>query len=270
MKSNEPKFLKSSQYKNDKNLSARFGLYDFSYPKVDIYNEAIKALKLKGNEKILEVGCGNGQVLVNIYKGGHRGELTGTDISKGMYKETVAQCKQDHLPIKFKEVSADKLPFKDESFDVILAFFMIYHMPDINIALQEWKRVLKPNGKLLVTIGSKVNLVNRRKLTTSLEEKTKSHKKRFIDAISYETAPKFLKKYFKIESKRLLKYNLRIPDETRILKAIESTKEFFEPKPSKQLWQQCMNEIKEKIKQKIKAKGYFTDTAHRGFYICSK
>ena len=270
MKHNDTKFLKSSQYKNAKNLSARFALYDFSYPKINFYDEALKSLKLKGSEKILELGCGDGKVLVNLKKNGHTGSLVGSDLSKGMYSESVKICKKEKLPIEFIEASADKLPFEDNSFDVILAFFMIYHMPNIDLALKEWNRVLKPNGKLLVAIGSEKNLSNRKKLTVPMKEKAGVTKKRFIDSISFESGPKMLKKYFSIKKKKLLEYDLRIPDGSFIIDAIESTKEFYEPKVKESIWKSCMNDIKKKVQTEIKSKGYFHDVAKRGFYICEK
>ena len=268
MKHIDAKFLKSSQYKNAKKLSARFALYDYSYPKFNFYDEALKALKLKGSEKILEIGCGDGKVLVGLKKNGHIGPLVGSDLSKGMYSESVKICKKEKLSIGYIEASADKLPFEDGSFDVILAFFMIYHMPDIDLALKEWRRVLKPNGKLLVAIGSEKNLVNRKRLTEPMKEKTGVTKKRFIDSVSFESAPKMLKKYFLIKKKKLLEYNLRIPDGSLIIDAIESTKEFYEPKPKERIWKSCMSDIRDKVQNEINSKGYFHDVARRGFYIC--
>lgn len=270
MKHNNIRFLKNSQYKDTKNLSARFVLYDFSYPKVDLYEKAIKALKLNGSEDVLEVGCGDGKVLVNLEESGHRGSLVGTDVSKGMFKDSKGFCKINNIPIKFFEYSSDKLPFKDGSFDVVLSFFMIYHMPDIERALREWRRVLKTNGRLLIAIGSENNLKNRRRLTMQIKEKAGCSKKRFIDSISFESAPSFLNKYFNIKKTKLIKYNLRIPEESLIIKAIESTKQFFEPKPKEEVWKSCMDNIKKQIQKQIKSKGYFHDVAERGFYICER
>lgn len=268
MKHNNKAYLKKSQYKNAKNLSARFALYDFAYPEFNFYTESLKSLKLKGKEKILEVGCGDGKVLVNLKKKGHIGTMVGTDLSKGMFKDSQKICKKEKLLIDYVEASAEKLPFKDSSFDIILAYFMIYHMPDIDAALEEWKRILKPNGKLLVAIGSMKNLSNRKKLTLPMQEEFKITKKRFIDSISFESAPKILKKHFSIKAKKLVKYNLRIPDDTFIVDAIESTKEFYEPKVKDGIWKSCMNDIKKKVRSEINSKGYFHDIAMRGYYIC--
>lgn len=270
MKHTDSKFLKKGQYKNVKNLSTRFAIYDFSYPKINFYDEALKTLKFNGSEKILEVGCGDGKVLINLKQSGHKGVLIGSDLSKGMYIESVKICKKEKLPIEFIETSADRLPFEDNSFDIIFAFFMIYHLPDIDIALQEWKRVLKPKGKILITMGSKDNLPNRKKLTTLMKEKIGVSKKKFTESFSFESASKILEKYFSIKNKKLIEYDLRIPDSSFVINAIESTKEFYEPKVKESLWKSCMNNIEKKVNDEIKSKGYYHDIAKRGFYIVEK
>jgi ubiquinone/menaquinone biosynthesis C-methylase UbiE len=67
-------------------------------------------------------------------------------------KKNLANLK---LPIEFKIIDAEKIPYPDQSFDVILACHMLYHIPNINKALTEITRVIKPNGRFISTTVSR-------------------------------------------------------------------------------------------------------------------
>jgi len=115
-------FLASSQYESANKVQARWNLYEQTVPKVDLHQKGLAALSLKGQEDILDVGCGDGRMLKDLYLQGHKGRLVGVDISRGIFQPTEG--------VDFVEASADALPFPDNSFDVILSFFMLYHMPE--------------------------------------------------------------------------------------------------------------------------------------------
>jgi ubiquinone/menaquinone biosynthesis C-methylase UbiE len=101
--------------------------------------------------RILEVGCGSGilwqQNLERIPPGWR---LTLTDFSEGML-EQARQNLGKAGAFTFQVVDAQSIPFEDEQFDVVIANFMLYHVPDRPRALGEIRRVLKPGGQLYAT-----------------------------------------------------------------------------------------------------------------------
>jgi SAM-dependent methyltransferase len=71
--------------------------------------------------------------------------LTGLDASAGM----VARATEKHSGVAFVSGDAMALPFSESSFDVVTARHMLYHVPNVETALLEAKRVLKPGGRFL-------------------------------------------------------------------------------------------------------------------------
>jgi ubiquinone/menaquinone biosynthesis C-methylase UbiE len=93
------------------------------------------------NKDVLEVGCGTGLVLARIQ--GFARSAKGVDLSPGMLE----QAKVRGLDVR--EASATALPFADESFDVACSFKVLAHIPDVEGALSEMARVVRPGGHVL-------------------------------------------------------------------------------------------------------------------------
>lgn len=144
--------LKSDQYANEKNLAARIQLHSlFSTNPIDYPQWVFEHMlaDFPENAKILEVGCGNGQVWTQ-----NRGRIpvdwimTLTDLSDGMLNDSKRNLGDIPNNLTFKTANVQDLPFEDEAFDVVMAHFMLYHVPDRPKAIAELRRVLKPNGLL--------------------------------------------------------------------------------------------------------------------------
>lgn len=94
------------------------------------------------NKKILEIGCGTGIILNQTSK--FSKEAWGIDLSPEMVEVTKSKG------LNAKVSSATKLPFKDNSFDVVYSFKVLAHIPDIEQAICEIIRVTKPGGTLIL------------------------------------------------------------------------------------------------------------------------
>lgn len=94
------------------------------------------------NVRFLDVGCGTGSTLQAAELRGW--EPVGVDISGRVARLCRERGFEAHA------VDGRKLPFEDQSFDVLTAWSVIEHVPDIREALAEWRRVLKPGGVLAV------------------------------------------------------------------------------------------------------------------------
>lgn len=265
--------LSSSQYASADKLHARWDLYESAVPKIDIHQTGIDLLKLKGNEDVLEVGCGDGSILVNLRRKGHTGKLVGLEITDGMFRESVeAQEKENLKPaIKFIVGSADKLPFPDKSFDVVLAFFMLYHMPDIQKTLHEWKRVLKDDGKVLISTGSPLNKPKHKKFKKMVEALIgKTASPQFSSSFNLENAEEQLEGTFKIVNNFVYEGQIKIETAQPYLNAFNSIRDMYEPNPSDDDWERAENSVKAEVEKEIVQNGFFTDSVRRGFFICEK
>jgi ubiquinone/menaquinone biosynthesis C-methylase UbiE len=99
---------------------------------------------------VLEVGCGTGLILERV--AGFARRAVGIDLSPGM----LARARDRGLEVHEADCAA--LPFDDESFDVVYSFKVLSHVPDLDRALAEMTRVLRPGGHLVY------DLYNRRSI----------------------------------------------------------------------------------------------------------
>jgi len=119
--------------------------------------KAVKLADIKNGNAILDVACGTGEMLKNIIKLNPDGKNTGIDISPDMIVK--ARKKLDKITqnnFVLEEGNALNLNFKDNSFDILINNYMIDLMPLENFSkiASEFFRVLKPNGKIVVSTFS--------------------------------------------------------------------------------------------------------------------
>ncbi|HWD11677.1 MAG TPA: class I SAM-dependent methyltransferase [Solirubrobacteraceae bacterium] len=96
----------------------------------------------------LEIGAGTGYFSLNLLRAGLIGEATCTDISPGMLETLAANARALDLRVRTEPADAERLPFADESFDLVLGHAVLHHIPDLPRAFAEFQRVLAPGGTL--------------------------------------------------------------------------------------------------------------------------
>lgn len=108
--------------------------------------------------KVLDIATGRGAVLKEVsQKVGPQGHVIGIDISPQMIHET-SKALQSLSNIKLRCMDAEQLDFADKSFDLIFCGFGLFFFPNVLTALQEMRRVLKPQGKLWLSSWGEKNL----------------------------------------------------------------------------------------------------------------
>jgi phosphatidylethanolamine/phosphatidyl-N-methylethanolamine N-methyltransferase len=122
-------------------------------------DEAVRAALANGPE-ILEVGVGTGLSLGD-YPAGYR--VTGIDLSKPMLDRAAAKVRDQNLtPVTGLAVmDACRLGFRDASFDSVVGQYMITLVPDAEAALNEFARVLRPGGEIILVnhLGAEKGLI---------------------------------------------------------------------------------------------------------------
>ena len=136
------------QYRNSSNLVKRISIHDkYSTNNTGWYRWMFNKFKLSQNIKVLEIGCGNAMMWRrNISYIPENCEITLTDISEGMLNDAKDNLKEEAEKFKFKLVDANNIPFKDESFNIIIANHMLFYCRDRERVFSEIKRVLKTGG----------------------------------------------------------------------------------------------------------------------------
>ena len=129
--------------------------------KMRVRDRLLDAVGLRGDEKVLDVGCGRGLLLIGAAKRLTSGRATGVDIwsSEDLAKNSAdaarANAKAEGVAdrVKVDDGDARKLPFANESFDVVLSSLAIHNIEEQDereTAIAEMARVLKPGGRLAV------------------------------------------------------------------------------------------------------------------------
>jgi len=157
MRERDSEYLLSEQYRTGSNLQARYGLYErFSAHPQALARWIFDQLDLSPTARVLELGCGNGLLWkVNASRVPRRWRLTLSDLSEGMVRETQARLRDSRLAIEYRVADAQALPFPAQSFDGVIANYMLYHVPILDAALREIARVLTATGRLYAaTTGS--------------------------------------------------------------------------------------------------------------------
>jgi ubiquinone/menaquinone biosynthesis C-methylase UbiE len=100
-------------------------------------------------DRALEIGCGTGYFSLNLLQAGVIGRATCTDISPGMLAALRANAERLGLEVETVATGAEALPFADGAFDLVLGHAVLHHLPHLERAFGEFRRVLRPGGAIL-------------------------------------------------------------------------------------------------------------------------
>ena len=158
-----PKVYSKTEKKRIKNVFDFLGKYSYV---------------LKGNEHILDIGCGNGMVMAEIAKLVPDGYVLGIDVS-----EKMLLFAREHFSVpnvSFKQMGATKLNF-DSEFDLVVSFSCLHWVKDQSTVLMGIKKALKPGGRVAILLYPKHDLLWKAIEKLIASEKWKHYFTNFID-----------------------------------------------------------------------------------------
>lgn len=212
------------QYIDSSNLDASVKLQDrFSSSKFGWYNWVFDNIELKKTYKVLEIGCGNGALWSkNIDKLEDNISITLTDVCEDMINNA-KQNLNNHLDrFKFEIVNPSKIPFEDESFDVVIANHILFYMKDLDEVLSEIRRVLKVGGCFYSSTIDSKHMKELEKLVIKFSSNIKFSDEKLSNKFGLDNGKNMLSKYFDKIEKHLYQDKLIINDTKGILEYIYS------------------------------------------------
>lgn len=257
------------QYKNSTNLVRRINLHEeFSTNKeIGWYEWYYEKMNLKGNLKILEVGCGNGRLWgKNIDKVNENLDITLTDIEEKMIEATKEEIFRKKNLFKLDIVDVSNLPYENESFDIVIANHMLYHVKDIEKALEEIYRVLKSDGSVFISTVGEDHFKELKLMIEDIDLGKTKGQWSFIDRFNLKNGFEMLNKLFKDVYRYKYDDNLFVTTLQPILSYINS----MENSESLVFEGKKLNALKKVLKEEIKEKKGIFITKEIGILVAKK
>ncbi len=135
------------------NLQPRF--MEYNYGNFEANKRLLESQNIDWkNKRVLEIGCGNGSLTEYLFDKGAK--VTAIDLSEKYLLTARERFRRKIVPEVFVYMSGDELKFPAESFDYVVSFDLIEHIPDTKKHLEEVKRVLKNSGKYFFQTPNKI------------------------------------------------------------------------------------------------------------------
>jgi DNA-binding transcriptional MerR regulator/trans-aconitate methyltransferase len=248
-------------YKNAKNLNVRISLHDkYSQNKQGWFPWLFEQIDFSHINKLLEVGCGNGKLWKNNKIDLRNREIFLSDSSQGMVDEVRKTLGNDFNCMVF---DCEKIPFKDNYFDAVIANHVLFYVYDINKALEEIRRVLNPLGVFYCSTYGSNHMKEINDIVQEFDSRTILSQTKLYDVFGLENGLDILRPYFKnIKMKRYddcLVVDKSKPIIDYIMSCHGNQSEIIGP---------SLNEFREFVDSIIQEKGYIKITKDAGLFVC--
>lgn len=236
------------QYATDDALRTRQDVHDtYTVPKINYFDWVLNSVVWDGLNSVLDVGSGSGKYF-ELVKARRPGiHYVGMDVSAGM----LANHSAPHLA----QADALHIPFPKDSFDLVMANHMIYLIDDIDAAITEFRRVLKPEGVLMIATNSTQTMpqiqVLMRRAILLLARSGSSQIQPPVpasDRFALENGTRRLARHFYAVMRHDLPSKLIFPEIDPIIAYLESTRTLREPQlPEGVAWDDVMMIMRQQV-----------------------
>ena len=187
-----------NQYQDASNISTRINLHQlYSWNQQGWFPWIYQQLQIKSEMRILEIGCGDGtlwtscleQLPTDVY-------ITLSDISEGMLRDARRAIGMEDKRFTYQVFDCHKIPYMDESFDLVIANHVLFYCQDISKVCKEIKRVLKKEGQFICSTYGTQHMAEISQLVQSFDERIVLSADKLYERFGKENGEDILKPYF--------------------------------------------------------------------------
>ncbi len=269
---NEEQTVAARMYANQGPLQVRIRTHErYTQPPIDFPAWVVDRVPWRGDEVVLDVGCGSGAYIESVAARLKRGGwLVSADLSWGMLQGAAAG---PHIhPPAFLNADVTCLPLVDAGFDVVLANHILFDVPHLESAIAEIYRLLRSNGRLVAATNARDSM---QRFFTEVEMACEAMgfpsdlqpaaaRVRF----TLENGERVLGTSFSNVKKVILKSALVFSEATPAVAYVDSLRQAYEPLlPEGLAWERLIEQVERQIERQIKEAGVYRVAKTAGVFI---
>jgi ubiquinone/menaquinone biosynthesis C-methylase UbiE len=199
------------QYSNENRLKARIQIYEYCEIKLNWREWVFDRLVFNNVKNVLDLGCGNGVLWQdNINKIPADVQITLTDVSEGMVDTARKTLGKHDGRFEFRVADACRVPFKDGSFQMVIANHMLYHVQDMEKVFSEIGRLLTDDGSAYASTLSTNNFQELVDVVVDFNKQLAFDNTMTIQSFSLENGESVLSRQFHVKEKHILQNDIVI------------------------------------------------------------
>lgn len=265
----------TAQYEDPTNLQSRVNVYAYLYPErpspkgATFEDWVLDHLDWRGEESALDIGCGPGGFLSPISL--RAGRVMGFDLSLGMLARAREGMSEGQAHLAAADIQA--LPLISDSVDVVVAAFMLYHVPHLDRALQELSRVLRSGGMILAVTNGPGDKAEIRQAWQEAGRRIIGHTftaPHWSDNFNLDNGATLLGEMFDVVAVDRTMGTFEFPDPGPVLAWVQSLRPGLEGGAEDATWMDVMGELRRVVADEIEAHGTFAAGKDSGVVIARK
>lgn len=256
------------QYKNGENLNIRIALHErYSSNKQGWFSWLYRQVDFSGVKRLLEVGCGNGQLWQNASSEDLQGkEIILTDLSDGMIQDAAVNIGQELAKyFRFRNMDCQAIAYPNAYFDRVIANHVLFYVKNIGKALAEISRTLTDDGIFYCSTYGSNHMKEITELVQEFDPRITLSEVALYRIFGLDNGQKLLETKFSSVDMRMYEDGLWVDNPEPLLDYILSCHG-----NQVELLHHRRQEFKVFLEEKIKKKGGIAITKEAGIFICRK
>ncbi|MBU3874215.1 methyltransferase domain-containing protein [Faecalicatena sp. AGMB00832] len=213
-----------NQYQNASNISARINLHNlYSQNPKGWFPWIYEQSRIQAGMNVLEIGCGDGTLWKeNLALIPKQIQITLSDISEGMLRDARRAVGADDPRFSFQVFDCSKIPYEDNSMDLVIANHVLFYCDDIAQVCREVRRILKPGGRFLCSAYSRHHMEEVSHLVEGFDDRIVLSADKLYNKFGRENGTEILAPYFSEVAWTLYEDSLVIPEPEPLISYILS------------------------------------------------